>query len=64
MNKDLTIALEASAELDFPLTVGSVVVRMWQEAINHGLSNKDHTEFFAVLEKMTSSHETREWPRR
>ena len=52
MEKDLKIALEVAAEMDFPLTVGSAVVHMWEEAIDRGLSTRDHTEFFSVLQQL------------
>ncbi len=57
MNKDLNVALEAAADLDFPVMVGSIVAQMWRTAIAHGLCGKDHTEFFAVWQEMLGAND-------
>ncbi|HET7478079.1 MAG TPA: NAD(P)-dependent oxidoreductase [Rubrobacteraceae bacterium] len=58
MNKDLKIALEAAAEMDFPMLIGSTVAQVWQAAVAQGNGARSHTEIFAFLENMTGGRET------
>ena len=55
MNKDLKIALEAAAEMDVPMLIGSTVAQVWQAAVAQGNGARDHTEIYAFLESMTAS---------
>jgi 3-hydroxyisobutyrate dehydrogenase len=57
MSKDLKIALEAAAEMDFPMLIGSVVVQIWQSAVAQGNGARNHTEIYAFLENLTGSRE-------
>jgi 3-hydroxyisobutyrate dehydrogenase len=50
MNKDVGIALEAAAEMDFPMRVGRVVREQWQTAAERGYGPEGHTSIFAFLE--------------
>ncbi len=50
-NKDVSTALETAAEYDFPMTVGTAVGSIWQEAVEEGYGPKDHTEIYAFLEE-------------
>lgn len=50
-NKDVSTALETAAEYDFPMTVGSAVGSVWQEAVKEGYGPRDHTEIYAFLEE-------------
>ena len=57
MSKDLKIALEAAAEMDFPMLIGSVVVQIWQASVAQGNGTRNHTEIYAFLENLTGSRE-------
>ena len=57
MNKDLKIALEAAAEMDFPMLIGSTVAQVWQAAVAQGNGARNHTEIYAFLEIMTGSRD-------
>ncbi len=57
MNKDLKIALEAAAEMDFPMLIGSTVAQVWQAAVAQGDGMKSHTEIYAFLENLTGNPE-------
>jgi 3-hydroxyisobutyrate dehydrogenase-like beta-hydroxyacid dehydrogenase len=52
MNKDVGIALEAAAEMDFPMRVGHVVRELWQTAAAQGYGPEGHTSIFAFLEDL------------
>ena len=52
MNKDVGIALEAAAEMDFPMRVGHVVRELWQTAAARGYGPEGHTSIFAFLEDL------------
>lgn len=60
MSKDLKIALEAAAEMDFPMLIGSTVAQVWQTAVAQGNGARNHTEIYAFLEDMTGSPESPE----
>ncbi len=53
MSKDLKIALEAAAEIDFPMLIGSTVAQVWQAAVAQGNGARNHTEIYAFLEDLT-----------
>ena len=57
MNKDLKIALEAAAEMDFPMLIGSTVAQVWHAAVAQGNGARDHTEIYAFLENMAGSRD-------
>jgi 3-hydroxyisobutyrate dehydrogenase-like beta-hydroxyacid dehydrogenase len=52
MNKDVGIALEAAAEMDFRMRVGHVVRELWQTAAEAGYASENHTAIFAFLEDL------------
>lgn len=51
-NKDVSTALETAEEYGFPMTVGSAVGRVWNDAVEKGYGPKDHTEIYAFLEEV------------
>ena len=51
LNKDVQIALQAAAELDVPLPIGSIVAQIWREAADAGFIQRDHTAIYAYLEE-------------
>jgi 3-hydroxyisobutyrate dehydrogenase len=57
MSKDLKIALEAAAEMDFPMLIGSTTAQVWQAAVAQGNGARSHTEIYAFLENMIGSRE-------
>ncbi len=57
MSKDLKIALEAAAEIDFPMLIGSTVAQVWQAAVARGNGARNHTEIYAFLEEMTGARD-------
>lgn len=57
MSKDLKIALEAAAEIDFPMLIGSTVAGVWQAAVAQGNGAKSHTEIYAFLEDVTGGRD-------
>lgn len=57
MSKDLKIALEAAAEMDVPMLIGSTVAQVWQAAVAQGNGSRSHTEIYAFLENMTGSQD-------
>lgn len=57
MNKDLKIALEAAAEIDFPMLIGSTVAQVWQAAAAQGNGARSHTEIYAFLEDLTGGRD-------
>lgn len=52
MNKDLGIALDAAAEQELPMPIGSAVSRIWNSAAARGFAEKDHTAIYAFLEDL------------
>lgn len=59
MNKDLKIALDTAAELEFPMLIGSAVGQVWQTAVARGFGSESHTAIYAFLEEL-SDRETKE----
>jgi 3-hydroxyisobutyrate dehydrogenase len=57
MSKDLKIALEAAAEIDFPMLIGSTVAQVWQAAVAQGNGDRNHTEIFAFLENIAGTRD-------
>lgn len=57
MSKDLKIALEAAAEIDFPMLIGSTVAQVWQAAVAQGHGARNHTEIYAFLEDLTGGRD-------
>jgi 3-hydroxyisobutyrate dehydrogenase-like beta-hydroxyacid dehydrogenase len=52
MNKDLKIALEAAAEMEFPVPIGSALAQIWELALAHGYGPENHTAIYAFLEEL------------
>ena len=52
MNKDLKIALEAAAEMEFPMPIGSALAQVWEIALAHGYGPENHTAIYAFLEDL------------
>jgi len=52
MNKDMKIALEAAAEMEFPMPIGSALAQIWHIAVAHGYGPENHTAIYAFLEDM------------
>ena len=57
MSKDLKIALEAAAEIDFPMLIGSTISQLWQAAVAQGNGPRNHTEIYAFLEGITGGRD-------
>jgi 3-hydroxyisobutyrate dehydrogenase-like beta-hydroxyacid dehydrogenase len=57
MSKDLKIALETAAEMDFPMLIGSAVSQLWQAAVAGGNGPRNHTEIYAFLEGITGGRD-------
>jgi 3-hydroxyisobutyrate dehydrogenase len=52
MSKDVKIALETAAEMEFPMLVGSTTSQIWQTAVAHGRSAENHTAIYAFMEDL------------
>jgi 3-hydroxyisobutyrate dehydrogenase len=52
MNKDLKIALEAAAEMEFPMPIGSALAQVWEIALARGYGPENHTAIYAFLEDL------------
>jgi 3-hydroxyisobutyrate dehydrogenase-like beta-hydroxyacid dehydrogenase len=52
MNKDMKIALEAAAEMEFPMPIGSSLAQIWEIAVAHGYGPENHTAIYAFLEDL------------
>jgi 3-hydroxyisobutyrate dehydrogenase-like beta-hydroxyacid dehydrogenase len=52
MNKDLKIALEAAAEMEFPMPIGSTLAQIWELAVAGGYGPENHTAIYAFLEDL------------
>jgi 3-hydroxyisobutyrate dehydrogenase-like beta-hydroxyacid dehydrogenase len=52
MNKDMKIALEAAAEMEFPMPIGSTLAQIWEIAAAHGYGPENHTAIYAFLEDL------------
>ena len=52
MNKDLKIALEAAAEMEFPMPIGSTLAQIWGLAAARGYGPENHTAIYAFLEDL------------
>jgi 3-hydroxyisobutyrate dehydrogenase-like beta-hydroxyacid dehydrogenase len=52
MSKDLKIALEAAAEMEFPMPIGSALAQIWELALAHGYGPQNHTAIYAFLEDL------------
>jgi len=57
MNKDLKIALEAAAEMEFPMPIGSALTQIWEIAAAHGYGSENHTAIYAFLEELLGEGE-------
>ncbi len=51
MDKDVRIAMQAAAELDTPLPIGSLVAQIWRAAADAGFAHQGHTALYAYLEE-------------
>lgn len=51
MNKDVQIALQAAADLDTPMPIGSLVAQFWREAAAAGFAQQGHTAIYTYLEE-------------
>jgi 3-hydroxyisobutyrate dehydrogenase-like beta-hydroxyacid dehydrogenase len=52
MSKDLKIALETAAEMEFPMPIGSAVAQIWGLAVARGYGPENHTAIYAFLEEL------------
>jgi 3-hydroxyisobutyrate dehydrogenase-like beta-hydroxyacid dehydrogenase len=52
MSKDLKIALETAAEMEFPMPIGSALAQVWELALAHGYGPENHTAIYAFLEDL------------
>jgi 3-hydroxyisobutyrate dehydrogenase-like beta-hydroxyacid dehydrogenase len=52
MNKDMKIALEAAAEMEFPMPIGCALAQIWEIAVAHGYGPENHTAIYAFLEDL------------
>ncbi len=52
MNKDLKIALETAAEMEFPMPIGSTLAQIWELAVARGYGPENHTAIYAFLEEL------------
>src|SRR3712207_3442822 len=52
MSKDLKIALEAAAEMEFPMPIGSVLAQIWELSVARGYGPENHTAIYAFLEDL------------
>jgi 3-hydroxyisobutyrate dehydrogenase-like beta-hydroxyacid dehydrogenase len=52
MSKDLKIALEAAAEMEFPMPIGSALAQIWELAMARGYGQENHTAIYAFLEDL------------
>ena len=52
MNKDLKIALETAAEMEFPMPIGSALAQIWELAAARGYGPENHTAIFTFLEDL------------
>jgi 3-hydroxyisobutyrate dehydrogenase-like beta-hydroxyacid dehydrogenase len=57
MRKDLKIALQAAAEMELPMPVGSALSQIWQIAKAHGYGGENHTAIYAFLEDLLGGRE-------
>ena len=60
MDKDVGIALEAAADMDHPMQVGSVVRKLWHAAAEAGHGPEGHTSIFAFLEEQAGQQASEE----
>jgi 3-hydroxyisobutyrate dehydrogenase len=52
MNKDLKIALETAAEMEFPMPIGSALAQIWELAVARGYGPENHTAIYTFLEDL------------
>ena len=52
MSKDLKIALEAAAEMEVPMPIGSTLAQIWELAAARGYGPENHTAIYAFLEDL------------
>jgi 3-hydroxyisobutyrate dehydrogenase-like beta-hydroxyacid dehydrogenase len=52
MSKDLKIALETAAEMEFPMPIGSALAQIWELAVARGYGPENHTAIYAFLEDL------------
>ncbi len=52
MNKDLKIALETAAEMEFPMPIGSALAQIWELAAARGYGPGNHTAIYTFLEDL------------
>ena len=58
MSKDLKIALETAAELEFPMLIGSTLAQIWQAAVAQGYGAESHTAIYAFLENLVGERDS------
>jgi 3-hydroxyisobutyrate dehydrogenase len=51
MTKDLSIAMDIAEEAETPATVAESVFELWQQAVESGAGNMDHTAITKVIEE-------------
>ncbi len=59
MNKDVKIALDAAAEIEFPMPIGAAAGQLWQLAVTQGYGAADHTAIYRFFEQLTAEGEHR-----
>ena len=52
MSKDLRIAIETAAEMEFPMPIGSALAQIWELAMARGYGPENHTAIYAFLEDL------------
>jgi 3-hydroxyisobutyrate dehydrogenase-like beta-hydroxyacid dehydrogenase len=60
MSKDLKIVLEAAAEIEFPMPIGSVLAQIWEIAVARGYGPENHTMIYAFLEDLLGERDGRD----
>ncbi|MDQ3834783.1 MAG: NAD-binding protein [Actinomycetota bacterium] len=57
--KDLRIALETTAEREFPMPIGFTLAQVWQAALVQGYGAEGHTTLYAFLEKLVGNYDNK-----
>ena len=55
--KDLRIALETTAEREFPMLIGFTLAQIWQAAMVLGYGAEGRTALYAFLEKLIGNYD-------
>ena len=56
--KDMKNILESAENFNFKLPISSLIKKMYQDLVNNGHSNKDHSSLYLQIEEINKKNQT------